>query len=271
MKVEMKKYWKWLVLILVVIIAIVGVIFYRRDSNGKPFKARLNHSKVMMTPNWYAKVRLSANDGATYEVKNNKDKVIQGKTKTKDGKADIKLNNTGNYIVIAKSDNGHVSKKLPVKVTNYKANINKWTSSVGPLKFKINSVEYKEMTRTNEEPTYRGEIYKKLNKKFYRVNVNYTVKNTGKKSVSALTTYWRPITDSGQIIPVDEGEATPNGYAIDSIRTGTADIDPGTTMNGTVEINSNSKFQVEHLKFRVSEMFSSTGDEVHSGGTAKLE
>lgn len=83
----MKKYWKWLVLVLVVIIAIVGVIFYRRDSNGKPFKASLNHSKVMMTPNWYAKVNLTANDGATYEVKNSKDRVVQGKTKTKNGKA----------------------------------------------------------------------------------------------------------------------------------------------------------------------------------------
>ncbi|MDL2058091.1 hypothetical protein QQO16_08500 [Limosilactobacillus reuteri] len=139
----MKKYWKWLVLILVIIVVIVaGMISYRRDSNGKPFKASLNHSKVMMTPDWYAKVTLTANKGTRYEVKNSKNKIIQGKSETKNGKAEIRLNDTGNYTVIAKSDNGHVSKKLPVKVNHYKVVPNKWTSSVGPLRFKITSVEY---------------------------------------------------------------------------------------------------------------------------------
>lgn len=39
--VKMKKYWKWLALILVIIAVIVaGMIFYRRDSNGKPFIIR---------------------------------------------------------------------------------------------------------------------------------------------------------------------------------------------------------------------------------------
>ena len=91
----MKRYWKLLVLVLIIIVAIVGVFLYRRDSHGKPFKARLASEKVMMTPDWYANVRLTANDGATYEVKNSKGKVIQVKTSTNDGKADIKLNNTG--------------------------------------------------------------------------------------------------------------------------------------------------------------------------------
>lgn len=268
----MKKKSIWIIIsvIVVIIAAIVGTILYRRDSNGKQFKASLNHSKVMMTPDWYAQVRLTANKGATYEVKNGNGKLIQSKTNTKNGKANIKLDNTGNYVIVAKSDNGHVSKKLPVKVVHYKANINKWTSAVGPLKFKIGKVEYKKMTKTNEEPTYRGTVYKQLNRKYYRVTINYTVKNDGKKPISALTSYWRPITDSGQIIPVDEGGATPNGYAIDSIRNGVDNIDPGTSENGTVEINSNSKFEVKHLKFRVTEMFTETGKKVHSGGTASL-
>ena len=102
----------------------------------------------MMTPDWYAKVTLTANKGTTYEVKNGKNKVIQGKSETKNGKAEIKLNDTGNYTIIAKSDNGHVSKKLPVKVNHYKAAPNKWTSSVGPLRFKITSVEYQKMKKS---------------------------------------------------------------------------------------------------------------------------
>ena len=44
----MKKYWKWIVLVLVIIVAIIGVILYRRDSHGKPFKASLNTEKAMM-------------------------------------------------------------------------------------------------------------------------------------------------------------------------------------------------------------------------------
>ncbi|MDD1406698.1 hypothetical protein PSA85_04825 [Limosilactobacillus reuteri] len=182
----MKKYWKWLVLILVIIVVIVaGMIFYHRDSNGKLFKASLNHSKVMMTPDWYAKVTLIANKGTTYEVKNGKNKVIQGKSETKNGKAEIRLNDTGNYTVIAKSDNGHVSKKLPVKVSHYKVAPNKWTSSVGPLRFKITSVEYQKMKKSEEnKPDNSGidEAYKELNNHYYQVKVNYLVKNSSKKS-----------------------------------------------------------------------------------------
>lgn len=196
----MKKYWKWLVLILVTIVVIVaGMIFYRRDSNGKPFKASLNHSKVMMTPDWYAKVTLTANKGTTYEVKNSKNKVIQGKSETKNGKAEIRLNDTGNYTVIAKSDNGHVSKKLPVKVNHYKAAPNKWTSSVGPLRFKITSVEYQKMKKSEaNKPDNSGidEAYKELNHHYYQVKVNYIVKNSSKKAVNPQYTIWMPEDES---------------------------------------------------------------------------
>jgi hypothetical protein len=267
----MKKYWKWLLLVLVVIIAIVGVIFYRRDSSGKPFKARLNHEKVMMGPDWYATVKLNANNGATYEVKNSKDKVVKRSTSTKNGKADIKLNNTGKYTIVAKSDNGHVGKKLPVEVTNYKVSPNKWTSSVGPLKFKITNVEYKQMTKSEKnKPDNSGidEAYSQLNKHYYQVKVNYLVKNDGKKAVNPQYTLWLPETDDGQEFSTQE--PTPDGGAVDSI-SGTEAINPGNSRSGNVIMISNNKFSVNHLKFSIDEVLGNEGSHIAKGGTAELK
>ena len=266
----MKKYWKWIVLVLVIIVAIVGVILYRRDSHGKPFKANLANEKVMMTPDWYAKVRLTANDGATYEVKNSKGKVIQSKTSTKGGKADIKLNNTGNYTIVAKSDNGHVSKKLPLKVTNYKANINKWTNAVGPLKFKITNVEYQKLTKSaKNKPDNSGidEAYDQLNNQYYQVKINYLVKNDGKKAVNPQYTFWFPESDDGQEFSTEE--PSPDGGAVDTI-IGTSAINPGNSRSGSVTMISNNKFSVKHLKFSIDEVLGNDGDHIADGGTAKL-
>lgn len=267
----MKKYWKWIVLVLVVIIAIVGVIFYRRDSHGKPFKASLSSSKVMMTPDWYAQVKLKANDGATYEVKNSKDKVVQGKTKTKDGKAIVKLNNTGKYTIVAKSDNGHVSKKLPLKVTNYKANINKWTNAVGPLKFKITNVEYQKLTKSAKnkpDNSIIDEAYDQLNNQYYQVKINYLVKNDGKKAVNPQYTFWLPESDDGQEFSVQE--PTPDGGAVDTI-IGTSAINPRSSRSGSVTMISNNKFSVKHLKFSIDEVLGNDGDHIADGGTAILK
>lgn len=266
----MKRYWKLLVLVLIIIVAIVGVFLYRRDSHGKPFKARLASEKVMMTPDWYANVRLTANDGATYEVKNSKGKVIQGKTSTNDGKADIKLNNTGKYTIIAKSDNGHVSKKLPVTVTNYKANINKWTNAVGPLKFKITNVEYQKLTKSaKNKPDNSGidEAYDQLNNQYYQVKINYLVKNDGKKAVNPQYTFWFPESDDGQEFSTEE--PSPDGGAVDTI-IGTSAINPGNSRSGSVTMISNNKFSVKHLKFSIDEVLGNDGDHIADGGTAKL-
>lgn len=265
----MKKYWKWLVLVLVVIIAIVGVIFYRRDSNGKPFKASLNHSKVMMTPNWYAKVNLTANDGATYEVKNSKDRVVQGKTKTKNGKAEIKLNNTGNYTVVAKSDNGHVSKKLPVKVTNYQANIGKWTNSVGPLRFKIKKVEYKQIIKGKENTTdFSDDIFNELNKRYYQITVTYEVKNNSNKAVSPQYTSWLPVDDKGTEFPWVNGSA--EAVQNDNI-TGTSAIQPHSSRIGKLTMISNRKFSIKHFRFNIEEVRGNNGVSIAKGGIAKLK
>lgn len=266
----MKKYWKWIALVLIIIVVIAGVVFYRRDSHGKPFKASLNHSQVMMTPDWYAKVKLVANEGATYEVRNSKDKVIQSKTGTNDGKADIKLNNTGKYTIIAKSDNGHVSKKLPVTVTNYKGNINKWTNAVGPLKFKITSVEYQKLTKNaKNKPDNSGidEAYKQLNNQYYQVKINYLIKNDGKKAVNPQYTFWFPESDDGQEFSTEE--PSPDGGAVDTI-IGTSAINPGNSRSGSVTMISNNKFSVKHFKFSINEVLGNDGDHIADGGTAKL-
>lgn len=266
----MKKYWKWIVLVLVIIVAIVGVILYRRDSHGKPFKANLANEKVMMKPDWYAKVRLTANDGATYEVKNSKGKVIQSKTSTKGGKADIKLNNTGNYTIVAKSDNGHVSKKLPLKVTNYKANINKWTNAVGPLKFKIGKVEYKEATKGGETTINNTDAYNQLNKHFYRIIIHYTAYNSSSKPIDSLTTVWSPIIDGNQEISVDNGDG--EGYADSSIREGGNPIPAHGKTQGTFVINYNRKITAKNLKIHVTQISSTDLKTLDSkGGTAKLK
>ena len=174
-----KSIWITILVVVLVIAAIVGTIFYRRDSNGKPFKASLNHENVMMTPDWNATVRLKANNGATYRVLNSDKKVIQGTHKTTKGKANIVLTKTGDYTVVAKSDNGHVSRKLPVKVTHYKANINKWTNAAGPLKFKITSVDYQELAKSKKnkpDDSLVDPAYKQLNNHYYQIKVNYAFK-----------------------------------------------------------------------------------------------
>ena len=60
-------------------------------------------------------------------------------------------------------------------VNHYKAAPNKWTSSVGPLRFKITSVEYQKMKKSEaNKPDNSGidEAYKELNHHYYQVKVN---------------------------------------------------------------------------------------------------
>ncbi len=267
----MKKYWKWLLLVVIIVIAIVGVIFYRRDSNGKPFKASLNRSTVMMTPDWNAKVKLSANKGATYTVRNNKGKTIQKKHNTKNGKATVILNNAGNYTVIAKSDNGHVSKKLSVKVKNYSKDINKTTNAVGPLKFKITHVEYKRMTKSNAnkpDDSLVDEAYKGLSKHYYQVKVDYIVTNNGKKDVDPEYTFWTPETDDNQEFSTQE--PTSDAIGSDTI-IGTSTLNPKTSRSGSVLMLSPHKFTVKHFKFSVGEIINADGDTISKGGIAQVK
>lgn len=266
-----KSIWITILVVVLVIAAIVGTIFYRRDSNGKPFKASLNREKVMMTPDWNATIKLKANKGATYRVLNNDKKVVQGKHKTINGKANIVLTKTGDYTVVAKSDNGHVSKRLPVKVTHYKANIGKWTNAVGPMKFKIISVDYQELTKNKKnqpDDSLVDEAYKQLNKHYYQIKVNYLVQNSGKKAVDPEYTMWNPESDDGQEFSVQS--PTPEGIASDTI-VGTSAITPGSGRAGSVTMISNNKFTVKHMKFSIGEVLGNDGNHVGKGGIAKIK
>lgn len=254
-----------------IIAAIVGTMLYRRDSNGKPFKASLNHSKVMMTPNWNATVKLTANKGATYQVLNKDNKVVKDKHATTDGKATIKLTKVGDYTIVAKSDNGHVSKKLPVKVSHYQAQINKWTNAVGPLKFKITSVDYRLMSkRDSDKPdtSMIDEIFDQLNDHYYQVQVNYVVENTGNKAVNPQYTMWLPESDDNQEFSVQT--PTADGAGIDSI-IGTAAINPKSKRSGNVIMISNNKFSVQNMKFSIDEVLGNNGSHISKGGIAKLK
>lgn len=172
----------------------------------------------MMTPDWNATVKLKANKGATYRVLNGDKKVVQGTHKTIKGKANIVLTKAGDYTVVAKSDNGHVSKRLPVKVTHYKANIGKWTNAAGPLKFKIASVDYQELTKSKKnkpDDSLVDSSYKQLNNRYYQIKVNYIVKNDGKKAVSSEYTFWNPEDDEGQEFSTQS--PTPEAIVSDTI------------------------------------------------------
>lgn len=264
-----KSIWITLSVIIVIIAATVGTIFYRRDSNGKPFKASLNHEKVMMIPDWNAMVKLKANKGATYRVLNSDKKVVQGTHKTTNGKANIKLAKTGDYTVVAKSDNGHVSKKLPVKVTHYKANINKWTNAVGPLKFKVDSVDYKKVAKSKKNNTdFSDDIFDSLNKKYYQVVVTYEVKNSGSKAVNPQYTQWLPVDDSGREFPWETGSA--EAVQNDNI-TGTSAIQAHSSRVGKMTMISNQKFSVKHFQFNVAEVLGNNGNHIAKGGIAKVK
>ncbi|MBC9710144.1 MAG: hypothetical protein H9W80_13110 [Enterococcus sp.] len=265
----MKKYWKWIVLVLVIIVAIIGVILYRRDSRGKPFKASLNTEKAMMGPDWYATVKLKANPGAKYSVENKDGKVINGTKTTKSGKADIRIGKAGSFVVIAKSDNGHVTKKLPVKVTYYKKNINKETNKVGPMSFKIKKIEYSMVTKGGESTINNVEAYNTLHKHFYRITVYYTAINHSKYAISSLGSVWSPVIDGNRAISVDNSDGT--SYAESSIRESGVEVPAHGKTEGTFKINSNEKLTVKNLKIHTNQFSADNDDKYFKGGTAKLE
>lgn len=267
----MKKWIKWLSIPIVLIIILIGIVFYRRDSRGNFFKAQINHSKVMMNADWYATVKLTANHGATYQVLNNKNKIIQGTHSTTDGKAAIRLQHPGSYIIIAKSDNGHVKKKLPVKVSHYQKTLNRETTAVEPLKFKITSVDYRELRKNDKnkpDDSLVDEAYSQLNKHYYQVKVNYLVQNTGNKAVSPQYTIWLPESDDNQEFSTQE--PTPDGMASDTI-IGTSAISPKSSRGGSVTMISNNKFSVKHFKFSIDEVLGNNGKHISKGGIARMK
>ncbi len=242
-----------------------------KDSHGKEFKASLNKSSIMMEPDYTATVKLKANKNTQYEVQNSKGNDVQGMRKTKSGKAEIKFNKVGKYTIIAKSDNGHVTKKLPVTVKPYEVTLNKATNSVGPLQFKIKSIRYEAMTKTKEpsnDALYNMDNYASLGKHYYQVVINYEVRNNSDQPVDVQTTSWTPTDDNGTEYQ-DGGSA--DSYYYDTV-VGGSKIAPKQHRAGTMYMISNEKFTVNNLKLNVSEIYRDDEDEepINEGGLAQL-
>lgn len=218
-----------------------------KDSTGKVFNATLNQDKIMMSSDYIATAKLKANKNATYTVENDKGNEIQDSRKTKTGKADIELTKTGKYTIVAKSDNGHVTKKLPLTVKPYTVNLNKTTSSVGPLQFNIKTIKYEQMTKKkqpNNDALYNMDNYASLNKHYYQVTITYEVRNNGDKPVDPQITMWTPTDDNGTEFQ-DNGSA--DSYFYDTV-VGGSKIAPKSHRAGTIYMISNNKFSVNNLK-----------------------
>lgn len=240
-----------------------------KDSTGKVFNASLKQSKIMMSPDYVATAKLKANKNASYTVENNKGNEIQGERKTKTGKADIELTKTGKYTIVAKSDNGRVTKKLPLTVKPCIINLNKTTSSVGPLQFNIKTIKYEQLTKKkqpNNDALYNMDNYASLHKHYYQVTINYEVRNNGDKPVDPQLTLWTPTDDNGTEFQ-DNGSA--DSYFYDTV-TGGSKITPKAHRAGTIYMISNNKFSVNNLKLNVGDIFANDDEQIGDSGVAQL-
>ena len=263
----MKK--KLLLLPAIVLITLGLTACGTKDSTGKKFEAKLNKSTVMMDTNYVATVKLKANKNAQYEVQDSKGNDVQDLRKTKTGKANIKLTKVGKYVVVAKSDNGHVTKKLPVSVKPLSLTLNKTTNSVGPLQFKVKTVKYQKLKKTKEpsnDALYNMDNYKSLGKYYYQVTINYEVRNNGDKPVDPQITLWTPVDDNGTEYQ-DNGSA--DSYFYDTV-TGGSKIAAKQHRAGTIYMISNEKFSVQNLKFNVGDIFANDDEQIGDSGVAQL-
>ena len=263
----MKK--KFMLVPMVALLALGLTACGTKDSQGKEFKASLAKSSVMMDSDYTATAKLKTNKNATYTIENSKGNEIQGERKIKTGKADIELKKTGKYTIVAKSDNGHVTKNLPLTVKPYEVTLNKATNSVGPLQFVIKSIKYQEMTKTkepNNDALFNMDNYASLNKHYYQVVINYEVRNNGEQPVDVQSTSWTPTDDNGTEYQ-DDGSA--DSYFYDTV-VGGSKIAPKQHRAGSIYMISNNKFSVNNLKFNVSEIWAKDDDKIGDGGVAQL-
>jgi hypothetical protein len=241
-----------------------------KDSKGKVFKASLSKSNIMMSPDYVATTQLRANKNSTYTVEDSKGNDIQDSRKNASGKVDIQFHKVGKYTVIAKSDNGHVTKKLPVKVKPYFVTLNKTTSAVGPLQFQIKNVKYEQKTKPkkpNNDALFNMDNYASLAHTYYQVTVNYEIRNNGDQSVDTDSTLWSPIDDNGTEYQ-DDGSA--DSYVYDT-GVGAGKIAPKSHHAATLYMISNNKFTVNNLKFNVDEIWANDDTQIGDGGVAQLQ
>lgn len=240
-----------------------------KDSTGKEFEASINKDKVMLNSNYNATVKLKTNKNAVYEVQNGKGNDIQSDRKTSSGKVDISLNKPGKYKIIAKSDNGKVKKKLPVEVVPYTVSLNKTTSSVGPLQFRIKNIEYKQIKKTkepNSDALYNMDDYSSLNDTYYQVKINYEVRNNGNKTIDPTQTLWNPIDDNGTEF---QSDGSADSYFYDTVAGGSK-IAPKSHRAGVIYMISNNKFSVRNLKINVGDIYANDDEQIGDSGVANL-
>lgn len=240
-----------------------------KDSKGKVFKASLSKSSVMMSPDYTATTQLRANKNTTYTVQNSNGNDIQDSRKTKSGKVDIQFNKVGKYTVVAKSDNGHVTKNLPVTVKPYSVNLNKTTSAVGPLQFQIKNIKYEQKVKpkkANNDALYSMDNFASLAHTYYLVTVNYDIRNNGDQPVDTDSTLWSPVDDNGTEF---QDDGTADSYVYDT-GVGSGKIAPKSHRAATLYMISNNKFTVNNLKFNVDEIWANDDVQIGDGGTAQL-
>lgn len=260
---------KLLLLPMVLLIAAGLTACGTKDSQGKEFKASLNKSSVMMDTDYTATVKLKANKNTKYTVENNKGNDIQSERTTKTGKADIELTNPGKYTVVAKSDNGHVTKKLPVSVKPYEVTLNKSTNSVGPLQFKINKIKYERLTKTKEpknDALYNMDNYDGLAKHYYQVTIYYEARNNGDQPIDTSISLWNPTDDNGTEF---EEQGSADAYSYDTIA-GSGKIAPKSHRSGVIYMISNNKFSVNNLKLNIDEIWANDDEQISDGGVAQF-
>lgn len=256
---------------LVSMIALGLVACGNKDSSGKPFKASLSKSRIILDSEYKAAVQLRTNKNATYEVQNQNGNDVQSDRKTKSGKVEVTFHKPGKYTVIAKSDNGKVEKQLPLQVVPYTIKLDRATSSVGPIQFKIKSIEYRQMEKPkepNSDALFNLDDFESLNKNYYQVKINYEVRNNSDTTIDPSVTLWNFVDDEGTEFQTN---GSVDSYLYDSAAGGSK-IAPKSHRSGVAYMISNEKFSVRNLKINVGDIYTSDNDDepVYESGVANL-
>lgn len=260
-----RKYW----LLLFLPLLVFGLTACK-DSHGKELKLSVSQHTAMLDENFQRTVDIKTNKDATYEVLKG-DKVIQTSRKTKTGKAQFTFTEPGKYVVKAKSDNKHATKEQEVKILPCDVTINKTTSAVGPISFKVKHIKYEKVKKVkksdlDKDAEINMEEYGNLNKTYYPVLVTYELINNGDQTIDTSTTTFDPVDDSGVTFSSEGGS---DAYAFDTLM-GSGKIQPHARRTGTVTMISNNHFTVKNMKFEVGEIWANDDDQIGDGGIATL-
>jgi hypothetical protein len=162
-----------------------------------------------------------------------------------------------------KSSSAKIAKPTPKK-------INKNMSKVGVAQYKINSVLSEKVT--NKESNYTDaennlSDLKQLNHSYYRVTINYQLKNTGDKPLDMSYQNTSVIDDNGQDYTM---EGNSDGFCLDE-GAGGSSIQSGSSTSSSFILISNHKIPVNNFKLNVGDQVDHDGNTIATGGTATLQ